>query len=93
MDDVLSLGTGPSDQEVVRLDVTVDEVLLMDRLNPRDLLEASPSEGKYLRRPDTVNRENSTDHLLGHHGASLDRELSSTHVKEIFHRRTQKIDD
>jgi hypothetical protein len=44
MDDVLSLGTGPSDQEVVRLDVTVDEILLMNRLNPRDLTKACPSE-------------------------------------------------
>lgn len=37
MDDVGCLGAGATDEEVVRLDVTVDEVLLVDCLNARQL--------------------------------------------------------
>ena len=37
VNDIFSLGTGTSDQEVVGLDVTVDQVLFMNRLDPGDL--------------------------------------------------------
>jgi hypothetical protein len=37
MDDILPLGGGTSDQEVVGLDITVNQVLLVDGLDPGDL--------------------------------------------------------
>lgn len=37
MDDIRGLGLGAADQEVIRFDITVNEVLLMDGLNPRQL--------------------------------------------------------
>jgi hypothetical protein len=41
VDDVGALGTGAANKEVVGLDVPVDEVLLMDRLDSRQLGEVS----------------------------------------------------
>lgn len=37
VDDIGSLRPWPANQEVVGLDITVDEVLLVDSLNPREL--------------------------------------------------------
>ena len=37
MDDIGSLGAGPADQKIVGFDVAVDQVLLVDSLNARQL--------------------------------------------------------
>lgn len=37
VNDICSLGTGPADKEIVGLDVTVDQVLFVYRLYPRQL--------------------------------------------------------
>jgi len=50
VDDVFSLRAGPSDQEVVGLDVTVDEVLLVNRLNPCNLSDIRTDKGETLYR-------------------------------------------
>ena len=41
MDDISALGAGATDKEVVRLDVAVDEILLVDGLNARKLQKVS----------------------------------------------------
>lgn len=43
MDDILPLRGGTSDQEVVGLDITVDQVLLVDGLDPGDLSSVTSS--------------------------------------------------
>jgi hypothetical protein len=43
MDDILPLGSRTSDQEVVGLDITVDQVLLVDGLDPGDLSSMTSS--------------------------------------------------
>ena len=46
MNDVGTLGHWPPNEEVVWLDITVDEVLLMNRLNTGNLWSCDRSEGK-----------------------------------------------
>lgn len=43
MDDILPLGGRTSDQEVVGLDITIDQVLLVNGLNPGDLWSVTSS--------------------------------------------------
>jgi hypothetical protein len=49
MDDILPLGGRTSDQEVVGLDITVDQVLLVDGLDPGDLSSVTSSTMISLR--------------------------------------------
>jgi hypothetical protein len=37
VNDVCSLGAGSTDQEIVRLDIAIDEILLVDGLDSREL--------------------------------------------------------
>jgi hypothetical protein len=70
VDDIGGFGTRSTDEEVVGLDVSVDEVTVMDRLYTGELSS------------DLV--DNKTHHLFGDHTACLDREFPPTHVKQVF---------
>lgn len=84
MNDVSSFRAGSTDQEIVRLDVAIDEVFLVDRLNSRKLgfgLSAGPRA-----------TEKRSYHLFGDHHHSLDGESPVAMVEEIFQARAQEID-
>lgn len=100
---VAALRPRTPNQKVVGLDVTVDQVLFVYALNPRDL------EGNGARRADTEDHVSQRDqeggegrkvgnggyahHLPGGHADGFDGEFSATHVEEIFETGPQKVDD
>jgi hypothetical protein len=47
MDDISILGTGNPDKKIVRLDVTIYEGFVMDRLNSRNLMQKQKLRTKY----------------------------------------------
>ena len=70
----------PADEEVVRLDVPVDEVLLVDRLHARELRGAPRSTKRDGAQPQSPQAH----HLARGHADGLDRELASAHVEQVF---------
>lgn len=84
MNDVSSLGTRPTDQEIVRFDIAIDEIFLVNRLDSRKL-------GLVRQRIPTAMMNNPY-HLFRDHYHSLDGESSVAVIEEIFQTRTQKID-
>jgi PII-like signaling protein len=62
MNDIGGFGSRSTNQKVVRLDVSVDEVLLVDCLDSRELLKS------VLKRITEVVK---TNHLLCYHNNSL----------------------
>lgn len=66
VDNIGGLGGRSADEEIVRFDVSVDHVLLVDGLDSRELekkLDATLPERK---------KRSKTYHLLGYHGHCLD---------------------
>ena len=86
VDDICRLGAGPADQEVVGLDVAVDQVLFVNRLDTRQLQLQSDIEGP-------AEIAGCTYHLLGHHADRLEAEPPVAVVKEVFQRRAEQVDD
>lgn len=68
-----------TNQEIIGLDVPVDEVLFVDRLNSRQL-------NRMLERY-TVGRP-AVYHLLGDHHYRLDRELPVAVIEQILEARS-----
>lgn len=83
------LGPWATNEEVIRFDVTIDQVLLVDRLHTRDLPHASSSDA----RPATTQRAHATHHLPRSHAHRFDRELAPTHIEQVLEAGTQQVDD
>jgi hypothetical protein len=91
MNDVFPLAARSSDQEVIRLDITVNQVLLMNRLHSSDLDEQYQIGLVSCQIHCSLGRP--TDHLLSDHCTGLYGEFSATHIEQVLHRRTEEIDD
>ena len=84
VDDIGALGAGAADKEVVGLDVAVDEVLLVDGLDTRQL-------GRVSWRERT--RRYMAYHLLCYHDNGLDGELAVAMVEEVLQAGPQQVND
>jgi hypothetical protein len=73
---ISSFGPRSADEKVIRLDVTVNQVLLVDRLHTRDL--------RWTRQRRSTTRAGKTHHLPRSHAHRLDRELAPTHIEQIL---------
>lgn len=85
VDDIGCFRIWSTDQEVVRFDISVDQVLLVDGLNAGELSQELVMH-RYLTPADT-------NHLLRNHDDRLDREFPVAVVEEIFQTWAQQIDD
>jgi hypothetical protein len=81
---VRRLRASPADQEIVRLDVAIDEITLMDRLHTGELV---PSSVSVFRTSDT----GATDHLSRSHAHRLDAELATAHVEQVLEARPEQV--
>lgn len=84
---VRSLCPGSSNQEIVGLDISVNQVLLVDRLDTRQLWRWSVND--VFNRP----QRGSTHHLLRNHADCLEAEPPVAVIKEILQRWAKQIDD
>lgn len=84
VNNVGTLGAWSADQEVIGLDVSVDEVLLVDGLDSRQL------QNVRLRRH---CQRACTYHLLGDHDDRLDRELPVAVIEKILQAGSEEVDD
>ena len=87
MDDVRRFGARSADEEVVRLDVSVDKVLFMYRLHSRELCNLLAS---YKWWETTLLR---IYHLLCHHNDCLRRESPVAMVEQVFQGRSKEVND
>jgi hypothetical protein len=85
VDDVGALGARATDEEVIGLDVTIDEVLLVDGLDARKLGCVSAWQG--------VSVCCDAYHLFGYHDNSLDGELSVAVVEQVLQARAEEVND
>ena len=83
MDNVGALRAGAADEEVIGLDVPVDQVLLVDCLNSRQLGRVS------LRSYDASV---GTYHLLCYHDNCLDRKLPVAMIEQVLETGTEQVD-
>jgi len=84
VDDIRGLCTWSTNEKIVGFDVTVDEVLLVNCLDARQLLGISK------RRLGWISM---TYHLFGNHHNGLDRELSMTMIEEVFKAWAEQVND
>ncbi len=84
VDDVSALRARAANEEVVGLDVTVDQILLVDGLDARQLFEKSVGGGKGCL---------GTHHLLCDHDDGLDGELSVAVVEQILQAGSEQVYD
>jgi hypothetical protein len=85
MDDIGGFCARSADEEVVGLDVSVDEVLLVYRLYSRQLLR--------VRCGSSLRIETQPYHLLRNHYHGLDGESPVTVIEEVFQTRPKQVDD
>lgn len=89
MDDIGGLGAGPTDEEIVGLDIAVYEVLLVDCLDAGELLPLlEHDDRKYQSARGLVPY-----HLFRNHNHRFDREPPVAVIEQVFQRRAEKIDD
>lgn len=79
MDGVSALGAWATDEEIVWLDISVDQVLFVNSLHPRQLLLDGPS--------------GLTHHLPRCHAACFYAKLSTAHVEQILKRWSEQVND
>ena len=84
MDNVGCFTVGTADEEVVGLDVSVNEVLLVDGLHSGKLLPLAEN---------LAHGDISGYHLLRNHCDCLDGESTVAMIKQIFQTRAQQIED
>ena len=84
VNDILRLRVRSAYEEIVGLDVSVDEVLLVDGLYPRQL-------GHVSRRK--RSRRSATYHLLCYHDHGLDGEFAVAMVEEVLQAGPQQVND
>ena len=84
MNQIGVLSTRNANQEVVRLNVTIDQRFVMDSLYTCDL------PGTVAKNPNT---QRESYHLLGSHTNGLYCEFATAHVKEVFQVRTKEVDN
>jgi len=87
VDDIGGFGARAPNEEIVRLDVSVDQVLLVDRLNPGEL------QGTLVSAADQETMDTTTHHLLCNHHCGLDGESPVAVVKEILETGAEQVDD
>ena len=84
VDDIRGLRAWSTNEKIVGFDVTVDEVLLVNCLNARQLLEISKRRLRWISM---------SYHLLGNHHNGLDRELSMAVIEEVFEAWAEQVND
>ena len=84
VDNIGGLGVRATDEEVIGLYVTVDQILLVDCLNSREL-RMSGTHFSFLKSA------GKTHHLLGDHDDGLHREPSVAVIKQIFQTGTKQV--
>ena len=82
VDHICGLRVWSTDEEVIWLNVSVDQILLVYCLYPRKLRTVS----SFL-----INESHAVYHLLSYHHNSLSRESSIAMIKEVFEGRPKKI--
>jgi hypothetical protein len=85
VDLVGGLRAGHADEKVVRLDVPVDQRLVVNRLYAGKLNEGSAQA--------LCGVVGAAYHLPGGHAHGLDAELAAAHVKEVLEIGPEEVDD
>lgn len=85
VNDIRGLCTWSTNEKIVWFDVTVDEILLVNCLYSRQLLEISK---KKIGMNDYVSY-----HLFGNHHNGLDGEFSMAVIEEVFKAWAKQVND
>jgi hypothetical protein len=85
VDDIGGFGAWSADEEIVRFDISVDEVLFVNRLYPRKLEAVS--------KLNLAQNDHNTNHLFCNHDDGFNRKLPIAVVEEVLQTRSEQIDD